>query len=132
METAALVKSICQDFRQQPPSNEFIGGATALYPELFLFNSSLAEFEESSLVLLVGCNLRKENPLIYLRLRRSYLKKRSTAVPLKVYTIGAGSDYDNLPVVQLGCSVSAVEKLVQGRLNGVKDFFFSGFISPHL
>lgn len=101
-------------------------------PELYLFNSTLEELEASSLVLLIGSNLRWENPLVYLRLRRNYLRRRSTANPLKVYAIGLAMDYDNLPITHLGCSVSSVERLLQGRLNGMKDFFFSGFLGLHL
>lgn len=58
LESAALLKAFCQDFKQDAPYPETISQAEAFLPELFLFNSTLEEFEESSLILLVGSNLR--------------------------------------------------------------------------
>lgn len=133
LETAALLKSFCKEFFQRTPRPEKIKEASAATKELFLLNSPLAEFEDNTtLVLTIGSNLRKENPLVFLRLRRSYLRRRSTKSPLCVYSIGSGVHYDGLPITQLGCSVAAVQRLVEGRLNGMKDFFFTGFMGPHL
>lgn len=133
LETAALLKSFCKVFLQRRPLPEKITAATASKKELFLLNSPLSEFEENTtLVLTIGCNLRKENPLVFLRLRRSYLRRRSTKTPLCFYSIGSGVQYDGLPVTQLGCSLADVQLLVKGRLNGIKDFFFTGFMGPHL
>lgn len=132
LETAALVQSFCDDFCQKDPRPETFTKASAVTPELFLYNSPLSELEETSLVVFIGCNLRQENPLMFLRLRRSYLDRCSSKNPLVVYSIGAGVQYDTVPIIQLGCSVSAVQLLVEGRLNGMKDFFFSGFIGDHL
>lgn len=113
-------------------SNEFIKAFPLDCYELFLFRTPLAKFEQSNLILLLGCNLRKENPLLFLRLRRSFLQKKATDVPLRVFAIGSGCAYEGLPITQLGCSVRSLELLLVGRLNGMKDFFFNGFFSPHI
>lgn len=127
LETAALLKYFCQNFNQSPPYNEAIGKASADFPELFLFNSSMEQLENTSLVLLIGSDLRRENPLLYLRIRRNYLKSRSAEWPLVVFSIGSACMYENLPIRQLGATVKSLELLMEGRLNGVKDFFFAGF-----
>lgn len=53
------------------------------------------------------------------------------ALPLKVFSIGLGMEYENLPIIQLGSSVEALNLLMAGRLNGFKDFFFRGFKNLH-
>jgi len=132
LETAALLKHLCADLQMPLPRHESVGSASSQFPALYLFNSSLEQLEKTSLVLLIGCNLRKENPLLYLRLRRNYLSRRSTDSPLKIMSIGSPSEYDNIPVIQMGVTVEAIELLLEGRLNGCKDFFFPGFRNLHL
>lgn len=93
------------------PFGEALGPGLASFPDLFLFNSSLQQFEETSLVFLFGSDLRKENPLLHLRLRRNYLKRLGTELPLKVFSIGPGCAYENLPVTQVGASVETIQRL---------------------
>jgi hypothetical protein len=131
LETAALLKAFCADFAMSPPCHENIKGASAVSPSLYLFNSSLEQLQNTSLLLLLGSNLRKENPLMYLRVRRNYLNRRSTDSPLKVLSIGSPTEYDNFPVIQLGVTVHSLELFLEGRLNGCKELFFPGFRDLH-
>lgn len=113
------------------PFHEYLGKASAKFPSLYLFNNTLEQLENAPIILLLGCNLRKENPLLYLRIRRNYLRRRSTAHPLKVLSIGSPSEYDTVPITQLGVTVQSILLLVEGRLNGCKELFFSGFSHLH-
>lgn len=131
LETAALLAGFCKEFDAVGPSHESLGNASAAFPALYLFNSTLEELEQSSLILLIGCNLRKENPLLYLRLRRNYLRRRASEQPLTVLALGCSSEYDTFPVRHLGTTMESVELLLQGRLNGCKELFFPGFGALH-
>lgn len=131
LETAALLTGFSKEFGAAGPSHESLGQASATFPALYLFNSTMEELEQSSLILLIGCNLRKENPLLYLRIRRNYLRRRASEQPLTVLALACPSEYETFPIRHLGTTMESVELLVQGRLNGCKELFFPGFGALH-
>ncbi len=70
----------------------------------FTLAMQLAEFDKAEAVLLLGCNPRREAPLLNVRLRRGVLKRG-----LKVYNVGAVADL-TYAYTQLGDTAAALEK----------------------
>ena len=69
--------------------------------EFYLFNSSIAGIDEADAILLIGCNPRREAPVLNARLRR----RAVAGVPFGVVGPAADLTYD---VTHLGASLAAV------------------------
>lgn len=75
----------------------------------YLFNSTIAEIDNTDLVLLVGTNMRAEASLISARLRKRYLRGG-----LRIASIGPNVDM-TFPVTDLGCDINILNELLNGE-----------------
>jgi NADH-quinone oxidoreductase subunit G len=102
MQSAETVYSVAQFATQ-------LGGKVAALPAgravglPFTLAMPLADFDKVEAVLLLGCNPRREAPLLNVRLRRGVLKRG-----MKIYNIGAAADL-TYAHTQLGDTAAALE-----------------------
>jgi len=92
----------------------------------FLLNSTLASLEFSSVILLIGTNLRTEVPLLNSRIRKNYLLTNKL---LTVFSLGLALDYLTFPVKNLGNSILNLKNIFQGKNIFLKILLFKDFYS---
>jgi len=93
----------------------------------YLLNTTIISLENSSIILLLGTNLRVEAPLLNSRIRKNYL---STNKQLLVCSIGLSVDYLTFPVKNLSNSVYGLKSFFEGNSIILKHFLFKEFIGP--
>jgi len=93
---------------------------------LFLLNSTLASLEFSSIILLIGTNLRTEVPLLNSRIRKNYLLTNKL---LTVFSLGLALDYLTFPVKNLGNSILNFKNIFQGKSIFLRNLLFKDFFS---
>jgi NADH-quinone oxidoreductase chain G len=79
------------------------------YPNKFVFNNELVDFQEADVCLLINCNTRAEGSILNLHLRNSVRKNN-----LAVYSIGKMNDL-TFPVTNLGLTIQTLCDIVEGR-----------------
>ena len=87
----------------------------------YLFNSSISGIDECDLILLIGCDVKKEAPIINARIRKKYLIEDRK---FKIGFIGPESalNYDH---IKLGDSPEILEDLIAGKSNFCKYLKYS-------
>ena len=76
----------------------------------YLFNSTISGIDQSDLILLIGCDVKKEAPIINSRIRKRYLSEKN----LKIGFIGSEIDL-NYNFERLGDSPEVLENLISGK-----------------
>jgi len=89
---------------------------------LYLLNTSLIALEDSNLIILIGCNLRLEAPLILTRIRKKILTARNK---IEIYSFGLNNNY--LPVKNFGNSLKNFKLFLEGKLLSSVDILFNKF-----
>ncbi len=80
----------------------------AIPRQSYLFNTSIEGVDAADALLLIGCNLRWEAPVLNVRVRRNWL-----AGHIQVANVGAAYDL-TYPVQQLGETAAALQKIADG------------------
>jgi len=93
----------------------------------YLLNTTIVSLENSSIILLLGTNLRIEAPLLNSRIRKNYL---STNKQLVVFSIGLSIDYLTFPVKNLSNSIYGLKSFFAGNSIILKNFLFKDFVGP--
>ena len=75
----------------------------------YLFNSTINRIEESDLILLIGCNPRHEATIINARIRKSFVKNKTS-----IYSIGNPGEltYDYFNV---GNDINSIKDIIEGK-----------------
>jgi NADH-quinone oxidoreductase subunit G len=74
----------------------------------YLFNTTIAGVEAADALLLIGCNPRREAPVLNARIRKTWINSS-----IKIANLGASVDL-TYPVEQLGASPAMLEALADG------------------
>lgn len=82
--------------------------------ESYLFNTTFAGIERADAILLIGCNLRFEAPVLNARIRKRWLATGRDSVPLSVGAIGAPLEL-TYPTHFLGADANALTGLLDRR-----------------
>ena len=77
----------------------------------YIFNSSISGVDECDLILLIGCDVKKEAPIINARIRKKYLAEDKN---FKIGFIGSEIDL-NYDCIKLGDSPEILEDLISGK-----------------
>ncbi len=77
----------------------------------YLFNSKITGIDNSDLFLFIGCDLKKEAPILNARVRRRYLEKNTE---IKIGYIGSGANY-NYKTDHLGTSPIVLDQILKGE-----------------
>ncbi len=75
----------------------------------YLFNSTINRIEESDLILLIGCNPRHEATIINARIRKSFVKNKTS-----IYSIGNPGEltYDYF---NIGNDINSIKDIIEGK-----------------
>ena len=75
----------------------------------YLFNSTINRIEESDLILLIGCNPRHEATIINARIRKSFVKNKTS-----IYSIGNPGEltYDYF---NIGNDINSIKDVIEGK-----------------
>jgi len=88
----------------------------------YQLNDSLLAFESISTVVLVGCHLRLEAPLLNIRLRKNFLNNSD----FLGYSFGLSLNFLTFPVINISNSIRIFIMFLEGKLNSfsfLRDFF---------
>ncbi len=77
----------------------------------YTFNSKISGIDDADLFLFIGCDLKKEAPILNARIRKRYLSSEKN---LKIGYIGLGANY-NYNVTNLGESPAIIEDILSGK-----------------
>ena len=89
----------------------------------YYLNNTLTNLNNVADLLILGCNLRLESPLLNSSFRKNYLN----LINFKAYSIGLGSNYSNYPIVNLGSTTLSLYKFFLGTLLVNKYFLFNSY-----
>lgn len=126
LETGLLLKYFFNSFGC---SNIFYQGSSLNlintdFRFMFLFNSKIIDLEEANFVLLIATNLRLENPLLNMRLRKNYIKRGPELI---ILSFGLTIDYSTYPVLNIGNSFSSLFRFFEGKHTHCSLLLFNGF-----
>lgn len=115
LETGVLFKDLCRLLgNNKLPRPLGVSHTRTDHRSLYLLNNNLEQFErKTSMLLLLGCDLRYESPILNSRFRKTYHAKKSYRNPFKVFAVGPGISYSHYPVTQLGATLEDIDKLTR-------------------
>lgn len=111
LETLSAMRDLFSKLDNRNLSFSLYGETPVTSRSDYLLNAKVSEIGESDVVLLVGCNLKYESPLLNSRL---YKGTRRLKNKTKVYTLG--SDFDlGYKTVHLGNNLDLVNQILSGE-----------------
>lgn len=93
----------------------------------FLLNNMLESLEFIYFFLFIGCDLRLENPLLNIRIKKNYNINRNNE--LFLFSFGLSLNNMNYPVKNLGNNIIKFLKFLKGKIRIFSIFFFKFFNS---
>jgi hypothetical protein len=90
-------------------------------------NNTLEILEFLFFFLFIGCDLRLENPLLNIRIKKNYNLNRNNE--LFLYSYGLSLNNMNYPVKNIGNSILKFLQFLRGKTRLFSNFFFKSFIS---
>lgn len=94
---------------------------------MFLLNKQLEDFEFIKFFLFISCDLRLENPILNIRIKKNYNINRNNE--LFLYSYGLALNYLTYPVKNLGNNIFKFVNFLRGKCRIFCDFFFKSFFS---
>lgn len=93
----------------------------------FFLNNTLESLEFLCFFLFVGCDLRLENPLLNIRIKKNYNVNKNNE--LFLYSYGLSLINMNYPIKNLGNSILKFLIFLKGKVRLFSNFFFKSFLS---
>jgi len=93
----------------------------------FLLNTTLESIEFLFFFLFISCDLRLENPLLNIRIKKNYNMNKNNE--LFFYSYGLSLNNMNYPVKNLGNNTKKFLGLLKGKVRIFSNFFFKSFLS---
>ena len=93
----------------------------------FLLNNSLESLETLFFYLFLGCDLRLENPLLNIRIKKNYNINKNSE--LFLFSYGLSINNMNYPIKNLGNSIVKFLNFLKGKIRIFSIFFFKSFFS---
>jgi hypothetical protein len=90
-------------------------------------NNTLEILEFLFFFLFIGCDLRLENPLLNIRIKKNYNLNRNNE--LFLYSYGLSLNNMNYPIKNLGNSILKFLQFLKGKTRLFSNFFFKSFFS---
>lgn len=116
LETMFIAKEIakslsCYNLECRQAGEKFISSNEFSYK----FNSSISAIDQADAILLIGCNIRKDAPLVCSRIRQAVMKGCKVAIIGEMENNVTGFAYEHL-----GSDISLLEKLTSKKLEFAK------------
>jgi NADH-quinone oxidoreductase subunit G len=93
----------------------------------FFLNNSLEYLETLYFYLFLGCDLRLENPLLNIRIKKNYNINKNNE--LFLFSYGLALNNMNYPIKNLGNTIIKFLKFLKGKARTFSIFFFKSFFS---
>ena len=93
----------------------------------FLLNNSLESLETLFFYLFLGCDLRLENPLLNIRIKKNYNINKNSE--LFLFSYGLSLNNMNYPIKNLGNTIVKFLNFLKGKIRIFSTFFFKFFFS---
>jgi hypothetical protein len=93
----------------------------------FLLNNALELLETLFFYLFLGCDLRLENPLLNIRIKKNYNINKNSE--LFLFSYGLSLNNMNYPIKNLGNSIFKFLNFLKGKIRIFSIFFFKSFFS---
>ena len=93
----------------------------------FFLNNSLESLETLFFYLFLGCDLRLENPLLNIRIKKNYNINKNSE--LFLFSYGLSLNNMNYPIKNLGNSIIKFLNFLKGKTRSFSTFFFKSFFS---
>jgi NADH-quinone oxidoreductase subunit G len=93
----------------------------------FLLNNMLELLEFAYFFLFIGCDLRLENPILNIRIKKNYNINRNNE--LFLFSFGLALNNMNYPIKNLGNNIIKFLKFLKGKTRIFSIFFFKFFLS---
>lgn len=110
-ETLTTVRDLFSKYDNNQLSWSIYGQEDVFNRDRYLSNFKVSELEEVEVVVLVGCNLKYESPLINAKVLKGTRKMKNRT---KVYTIGPDFDL-GYKTIHLGNNISVVNQILSGE-----------------
>jgi hypothetical protein len=92
----------------------------------YLLNSSIISLEEVFLSLLVQLDMRQESPLLFTRIRKSFINNFDS---FTIFSLGVFCDYSTFPIFHIGSRSIDFLNLFTGKFYSFAKFFHKDFLS---
>lgn len=94
---------------------------------LYLLNNVLESLENIRFFLFISCDLRLENPLLNVRIKKNYNMNKNNE--LFLFSYGLSIINSNYPVKNLGSNILKFLSFLKGKVRTFSNFFFKMFFS---
>jgi len=93
----------------------------------YLINNTLENLEILNFFLFISCDLRLENPLLNVRIKKNYNLNKNNE--LFLFSYGLSLNYLSYPIKNLGNSIIKFLIFLKGKIRTFSNFFFKSFLS---
>src|ERR1700743_726586 len=93
----------------------------------FLLNNILETLENIRFFLFISCDLRLENPVLNIRIKKNYNINKNNE--LFLFSYGLSLNNLNYPIKNIGNSIVKFLKFLKGKVRTFSNFFFKSFLS---
>lgn len=94
---------------------------------MYLLNTNLENLEFIKFYLFISCDLRLENPILNLRIKKNYNINKNKE--LFLFSYGLSLKYSTYPIKNIGNSIFKFLRFLAGKPRIFCDFFFKSYIS---
>lgn len=111
LETLSAMRDLFTKFNNQKLSYSLYGQTPVTSRSDYLLNAKVSEIGDSDVILLIGCNLKYESPLLNSRILKGTRRLNNKT---KVYTLG--TDFDlGYKTIHLGNNLNVVNQILAGE-----------------
>lgn len=93
----------------------------------YLINNRLENLEILNFFLFISCDLRLENPLLNIRIKKNYNLNKNNE--LFLFSYGLALNYLSYPIKNLGNSIIKFLNFLKGKIRTFSNIFFKSFLS---